>query len=58
MEKDFRHVCFKDLEAYRKKDDLFDDLSPYELSVIQSNLEIESPEIYSNKMSSFNELFE
>lgn len=37
---DFRHVCFKDLEHYFKKDEYFGDLSEDEIKLIQKNLGI------------------
>ena len=45
-QKDYRHVCFKDLENYFKKDEYFGDLSDLEKQQIRENLGIQgSPDI-------------
>lgn len=37
---DFRHVCYKDLENYIKRDDYFSDFTDEEIKLIQKNLGI------------------
>ena len=40
-QQDYRHVCFKDLENYFKKDEYFGDLSDLEKQQIRENLGIQ-----------------
>lgn len=37
---EYRHVCFKDLEKYRRKDDYFENLTKNEILLIRENLGI------------------
>jgi hypothetical protein len=37
---DYRHVCFKDLENYIRRDNFFGDLNEWEKDEIRSNLNI------------------
>ena len=37
---DYRHVCFKDLENYWRKDEYFDNLSSGEIIKIKKNLDL------------------
>ena len=39
---DFRHVCYKDLENYVKRDQYFADFNPEEIALIQKNLGIDT----------------
>ena len=38
--KDFRHVCFKDLQNYIERDKYFSDFTPEEIKLIKQNLKI------------------
>lgn len=53
---DYRHVCFKDLENYWRKNDQFEGLSDYEKKLIRINLKVPSNEELKEKQGGIVEL--
>ena len=49
---EYRHVCFKDLEKYRRKDDYFENLTKNEILLIRENLGISNEGFDSDEYNS------